>query len=81
MLSFGGQVMKNVAGYDVSRLLAGSLGVLGVILEVSMKVLPIAPASVTLRFEMDQPTALARLNDWGWPAAAAERQRVVGRAS
>jgi glycolate oxidase FAD binding subunit len=64
VLSFGGQVMKNVAGYDVSRLLAGSLGVLGVILEVSMKVLPIAPASVTLRFEMDQATALARLNDW-----------------
>ena len=40
MLSFGGQVMKNVAGYDVSRLLAGSLGTLGLILEVSLKVLP-----------------------------------------
>jgi glycolate oxidase FAD binding subunit len=64
VLSFGGQVMKNVAGYDVSRLLAGSLGVLGVILEVSLKVLPIASATVTLRFEMDQASALARLNDW-----------------
>ena len=64
VLSFGGQVMKNVAGYDVSRLLAGSLGVLGLILEVSLKVLPVAPASVTLRFEMDQASALARLNDW-----------------
>ena len=65
VLTFGGQVMKNVAGYDVSRLLAGSLGTLGVILEVSLKVMPIAPATVTLRLEMDQATALARLNDWG----------------
>ena len=53
VLSFGGQVMKNVAGYDVSRLLAGSMGMLGVICEVSLKVLPVAPATLTLRFEMD----------------------------
>jgi glycolate oxidase FAD binding subunit len=59
VLSFGGQVMKNVAGYDVSRLLAGSMGALGVILETSLKVLPVAPATVTLRFEMDQARALA----------------------
>ncbi len=65
VLTFGGQVMKNVAGYDVSRLLAGSLGTLGVILEVSLKVMPSAPATVTLRLEMDQATALAKLNDWG----------------
>jgi len=65
VLSFGGQVMKNVAGYDVSRLLAGSLGTLGVILEVSLKVMPMAPATVTLRMEMDQGSALAKLNDWG----------------
>ena len=65
VLTFGGQVMKNVAGYDVSRLLAGSLGTLGVILEVSLKVLPVAPATLTLRLEMDQPGALARLNAWG----------------
>ncbi|MDP9043849.1 MAG: glycolate oxidase subunit GlcE [Pseudomonadota bacterium] len=65
VLTFGGQVMKNVAGYDVSRLLAGSLGTLGVILEVSLKVMPIPPATVTLRLEMDEPTALARLNHWG----------------
>jgi glycolate oxidase FAD binding subunit len=64
VLSFGGQVMKNVAGYDVSRLLAGSMGVLGVICEVSLKVLPVAPATRTLRFDMDQPTALRRLNEW-----------------
>ncbi len=64
VLSFGGQVMKNVAGYDVSRLLAGSLGVLGVICEVSLKVLPRPAATATLRFEMDQGTALQRLNEW-----------------
>ncbi|HSV70422.1 MAG TPA: glycolate oxidase subunit GlcE [Methylibium sp.] len=65
VLSFGGQVMKNVAGYDVARLLAGSMGVLGVILEVSLKVLPKPPAVATLRFELGEATALARLNGWG----------------
>jgi glycolate oxidase len=65
VLSFGGQVMKNVAGYDVSRALAGSLGVLGVICEVSLKVLPVAPSSATLRFECDQAEALTRLAHWG----------------
>ncbi|HET6599551.1 MAG TPA: glycolate oxidase subunit GlcE [Burkholderiaceae bacterium] len=63
VLSFGGQVMKNVAGYDVSRLLAGSMGTLGVILEVSLKVLPLAPATLTLRFEMDQASMLMQLNE------------------
>ncbi len=79
VLSFGGQVMKNVAGYDVSRLLAGSLGTLGVILEVSLKVLPVAPASVTLRFEMDEGTAIQRLNEWVGPAASDQCERLVGR--
>jgi glycolate oxidase FAD binding subunit len=65
VLSFGGQVMKNVAGYDVSRLLAGSMGTLGLILEVSLKVLPLAPATATLRFALDQTTAIDRLNEWG----------------
>ncbi len=65
VLSFGGQVMKNVAGYDVSRLLAGSLGVLGVICEVSLKVLPHPVGSATLRFELDQAAALMKLNQWG----------------
>jgi glycolate oxidase FAD binding subunit len=64
VLTFGGQVMKNVAGYDVSRLLAGSLGILGVILEVSLKVLPVPPATATLRFELDQTEALRKLNEW-----------------
>ena len=65
VLSFGGTVMKNVAGYDVSRVLVGAMGTLGVILEVSIKVLPVAPATATMRFEMDQATALKQLNQWG----------------
>ena len=64
-LTFGGQVMKNVAGYDVSRLMAGSMGTLGLITDVSLKVLPIAPAEATLAFEMDQAKALAQLHRWG----------------
>jgi glycolate oxidase FAD binding subunit len=64
MLRFGGQVMKNVAGYDVSRLLAGSLGTLGLILEVSLKVLPAPLREASLRFEMSEIDALARLNEW-----------------
>jgi glycolate oxidase FAD binding subunit len=64
-LHFGGEVMKNVAGYDVARLLAGSLGTLGVILTASLKVLPRPPAETTLRFEMDEPAALLALNQWG----------------
>ncbi len=65
VLSFGGQVMKNVAGYDVARLMAGSMGTLGVIAEVSLKVLPVAPATATLHFEMDEARALAQLQAWG----------------
>jgi len=64
VLSFGGQVMKNVAGYDVSRLLAGSLGTLGVILEVSLKVLPRPPAELTLKLEMPEGKALESMNRW-----------------
>jgi glycolate oxidase FAD binding subunit len=64
VLRFGGQVMKNVAGYDVSRLLVGSLGTLGLILEVSLKVLPVPLRQASLRFEMAEIDALARLNEW-----------------
>ena len=64
-LTFGGQVMKNVAGYDVSRLMAGAMGTLGVITQVSLKVLPIAPAEATLVFGLDQATALEHLHRWG----------------
>lgn len=65
VLSFGGRVMKNVAGYDMARTLAGSLGTLGVLLDVSLKVLPRPPAERTLRFELDEATAIRRLNEWG----------------
>jgi glycolate oxidase FAD binding subunit len=64
VLSFGGRVMKNVAGYDVSRLFAGSLGIFGVILEASIKVLPRPPQEITLRFEMDEVSAIAAVNRW-----------------
>lgn len=63
-LHFGGEVMKNVAGYDVARLLAGSLGTLGIILTASLKVLPRQPAEAILRFEMDEQAALQALNQW-----------------
>ncbi|MDH4450939.1 MAG: glycolate oxidase subunit GlcE [Rhodoferax sp.] len=65
LLTFGGQVMKNVAGYDVSRLMAGALGTLGLITEVSLKVLPIAPGEATLVFPMAQAEALEHLHRWG----------------
>ena len=65
VLDFGGQVMKNVAGYDVSRLIAGSMGTLGVIAEVTLKVLPIPVAEQTLCFEFNESEAIARLNQWG----------------
>ena len=64
VLSFGGTVMKNVAGYDVARLAAGSLGVLGVITEVSLKVLPKPVAEATLRLELDERAALTKMNEW-----------------
>lgn len=64
VLTFGGQVAKNVAGYDVSRLIAGSLGILGVICEVSLKVLPINRATATLCFDWDESHALEQLNLW-----------------
>jgi glycolate oxidase FAD binding subunit len=64
-LKFGGTVMKNVAGYDVSRLLAGSMGVLGVILELSLKVLPVPVATTTRAFDFSEALALQSLADWG----------------
>lgn len=63
-LRFGGQVIKNVAGFDVSRLLTGSLGTLGLLTEVTLKTLPRPPAETSLRFELDQATALRSMNEW-----------------
>ncbi len=63
-LSFGGRVIKNVAGYDVSRLMAGALGTLGVITELSFKVLPRPPAEATLAFEMDEAAMIEAVNAW-----------------
>ena len=65
VLHFGGQVMKNVAGFDASRLLVGSMGSLGAILEVSLKVLPRAPSEATLMFGMGKDRALDQINTWG----------------
>src|SRR3989440_1423988 len=64
VLRFGGQVMKNVAGFDVSRLLCGSLGVLGIITQVSIKVLPQPRAQETLRLEMQAQEAVDAFNRW-----------------
>ena len=63
-LSFGGRVIKNVAGYDVSRLMTGALGTLGVITEISFKVLPRPAAEATLTFEMDEAQAIIEANRW-----------------
>jgi FAD/FMN-containing dehydrogenase len=73
LLTFGGQVSKNVAGYDVSRLLVGSLGILGVICDVSMKVLPVSVATTTLTFDWNEQQALENLSRWTaqpWPINA-----------
>jgi FAD/FMN-containing dehydrogenase len=64
ILTFGGQVTKNVAGYDVSRLIPGSWGVLGILCEVSLKVMPIPSSGATLCFEWDETQALLQLNRW-----------------
>lgn len=63
-LRFGGQVMKNVAGFDVSRLLCGSLGILGVITEVSLKVLPVPRSEETVLLAMSQQEAIDSFNRW-----------------
>ena len=63
-LSFGGQVMKNVAGYDVSRLMVGAMGTLGVLLDISIKVLPRPLKEITLSFEMEEAQAIHTMNRW-----------------
>ena len=69
-LSFGGQVMKNVAGYDVSRLMVGAMGTLGVLLEVSLKVLPLPSVELTLRLPLNEETAIEKMNQWAGESLA-----------
>ncbi len=64
VLKFGGEVMKNVAGFDVSRLMAGSMGTLGVLLDVSVKVLPVPVADATVVLAMNEADALQAVNQW-----------------
>jgi glycolate oxidase FAD binding subunit len=64
-LAFGGRVMKNVAGFDVSRLVTGSLGTLGIVLEVSLKCLPQPKTEATLVLELAADHAIRRMNEWG----------------
>ena len=73
LLRFGGSVMKNVAGFDVSRLLAGSMGTLGMLVDVTLKVMPVAADTLTLRFEcgeVDALESLARSASKPWPIDA-----------
>ncbi|MEY3201530.1 MAG: glycolate oxidase subunit GlcE [Pseudomonadota bacterium] len=80
-LSFGGQVMKNVAGFDVSRLMCGALGTLGLMLEISIKVLPRPRAEVTLQFELSASQAIERFNGWaGQPLPISATSALAGCA-
>jgi len=82
LLHFGGRVMKNVAGFDVSRLLCGSLGILGVMTEISVKVLPKPRAEQTLRFEMSATEAIEAFNRWsGQPYPISAAAWYAGAAS
>ncbi|HET9112376.1 MAG TPA: glycolate oxidase subunit GlcE [Burkholderiales bacterium] len=63
LLNFGGRVIKNVAGYDISRLTVGALGTLGVILQASVKVVPRPATRVTLRYELAQAASIIRMNE------------------
>lgn len=63
LLNFGGKVIKNVAGYDISRLTVGALGTLGIILQASVKVVPRPAATVTLQYELDQAASIVRMNE------------------
>src|SRR3546814_2462953 len=63
-LNFGGEVMKNVAGYDISRLLAGSMGIFGAMMEVSVKVVPKPFQEKTIRLELAEAQALELFGTW-----------------
>jgi glycolate oxidase FAD binding subunit len=80
-LSFGGKVMKNVAGYDVSRLLPGSMGTLALLLEASVKVLPKPASTATLRCQISQAQALKILNEWAGQPLPLSASCWIGKAS
>ena len=80
-LSFGGQVMKNVAGYDVSRLMPGSMGTLSLLLEASVKVLPKPAATATLRCHISQEKALRTLNEWAGQPLPLSASCWIGNAT
>ena len=85
-MRFGGTVMKNVAGFDVSRLMTGAMGTLGILLEVSLKCLPKPKTEATLAFAMSAPEAVRKVNDWaGQPlplsASAWHEDRLTVRLS
>lgn len=63
-VSFGGEVIKNVAGFDLSRLMVGALGTLGVLLEITLKVLPRPETESTLTFEATSESAVAAMLSW-----------------
>ncbi len=86
ILRFGGEVMKNVAGYDISRLMTGAMGTLGVLLDISLKVLPMPASEITLVAGSDTPSAIKRFNELaGQPlpvsAAACDGERSYIRLS
>ena len=81
-LFFGGRVIKNVAGYDVSRLMTGALGTLGVLTELSFKVLPRPVAGATIGFEMDEAKMIEQVNQWaGQPLPISATAWTGGRLS
>jgi glycolate oxidase FAD binding subunit len=80
LLGFGGQVIKNVAGYDISRLLVGSLGSLGVIIEMSLKVMPVPVDTLTLQFDLAAMAAVEQINRWaGQPLPLSASAWIQGR--
>lgn len=80
VLRFGGQVIKNVAGFDVARLLAGSLGTLGVLTEVTLKTLPQPDVELTLVHAADEARALELCNTWaGRPLPVSATCHLDGR--
>lgn len=81
VLSFGGKVMKNVAGYDVSRLIPGSMGTLALLLDVSIKVLPKPAASRTLCFELPQDRAIVQMNTWASQPLPISASAWIGKES